>query len=277
MQSPIAFIKNLTIKILKDDCMGLSSEIAFNMLLSLFPFMLVLFAILALSGNINILYQINSVIKVILPTEAFSLIEKILRDLLQTPSHKILTLSFIGAIWTSSNAALSLIKSLNKIYNIKKPHHILISRLLSILILITSSSIIIIGSNLVIFSKIIINFLAGINPVIQPVSNIILLIRWPIAFISLFSLVLIIYYIVSESALHKNFLLRIKESLPGTTFFCIFWLIASSAFSIYVDNFGRYNAIYGSLGAFIILMLWLYYTALIILIGGEINSILGKK
>ena len=66
--------------------------------------------------------------------------------------------------------------------------------------------------------------------------------------------------------------MKIKSVLPGTFFFSFFWMIGSWCFSLYLSNLNTYNRVYGTIGAFAILMVWLYYTSLIVLIGGEINS-----
>ena len=63
-----------------------------------------------------------------------------------------------------------------------------------------------------------------------------------------------------------------KSALPGTIFFTTFWLIGSWGFSLYVNNLSTYNIVFGTIGAFFILMIWLYYTSILLLIGGEMNS-----
>ena len=64
---------------------------------------------------------------------------------------------------------------------------------------------------------------------------------------------------------------------PTKIFFTVFWLLGSWLFSIYINNFGSYNKVYGSIAAFAILMIWLYFTSIIILIGGEINNYVYEK
>ena len=81
---------------------------------------------------------------------------------------------------------------------------------------------------------------------------------------------LICYYILPH--LRGNDSFKRKSALPGTLFFCIFWLIGSWGFSIYVNNLGTYNLVYGTIGAFAVLMVWLYYTSVLLLIGGDLNS-----
>ena len=78
------------------------------------------------------------------------------------------------------------------------------------------------------------------------------------------------YYILPD--LRGNETFKRKSALPGTMFFTTFWLVGSWGFSIYVNNLSTYNLVYGTIGAFFILMIWLYYTSILLLIGGEINS-----
>ena len=78
------------------------------------------------------------------------------------------------------------------------------------------------------------------------------------------------YYILPDLKGKEKF--KMKSALPGTWFFCTFWLIGSGGFAIYVNKLNTYNMVYGTIGAFAVLMVWLYYTSLLMLIGGQINS-----
>ena len=78
------------------------------------------------------------------------------------------------------------------------------------------------------------------------------------------------YYILPDLKGNERF--KRKSAIPGTWFFTVLWLIGSWGFSIYVNNLRTYNMVYGTIGAFAVLMIWLYYTSVLILIGGEINS-----
>jgi membrane protein len=98
----------------------------------------------------------------------------------------------------------------------------------------------------------------------------ILTLRWPVSFLALYLMAFLSYYILPD--LRGNEKYKRKSALPGTIFFTTFWLIGSWGFSIYVNNLSTYNLVYGTIGAFFILMIWLYYTSILLLIGGEINS-----
>ena len=96
----------------------------------------------------------------------------------------------------------------------------------------------------------------------------ILFLRWPIAFAMLFLVSSINYYVLPAF----TFETKKRSVVPGALFFCIFWLIGSWGFSLYVGNLNTYNRVYGTLGAFAMMMVWLYYTSILILLGGNINS-----
>ena len=124
--------------------------------------------------------------------------------------------------------------------------------------------------NLIIFGKIIIGFLVEHMFISKIIAIVLLTLRWPIAFAALFLMAFLSYYILPDLRGNERF--KRKSAIPGSFFFVIFWLVASWGFSIYVNNLKTYNMVYGTIGAFAVLMVWLYYTSILILIGGEINS-----
>ena len=128
---------------------------------------------------------------------------------------------------------------------------------------------------LIIFGKVIIKFLVTYIGMTEHLANIMLFTRWPIAFLTLFIMAYLSYYILPDLTGHEK--LRRHSALPGSIFFCISWLIGSWGFSIYVNNLHTYNFVYGTIAGFAVMMMWLYYTSILILVGGEINSQLYEK
>ena len=128
---------------------------------------------------------------------------------------------------------------------------------------------------LIVFGKVIIKFLVTYIGMGQHLANIMLFVRWPIAFLTLFILAYLSYYILPDLTGHER--LRRHSALPGTIFFCISWLLGSWLFSIYINNLHTYNFVYGTIAGFAIMMMWMYYTSILLLIGGEINSQLYDK
>ena len=105
--------------------------------------------------------------------------------------------------------------------------------------------------------------------------NWILVTRWPVSFIALYIMTFINYYFLPCITKHNKY--RRRSILAGTLFFSVFWLLGSWLFSVYLDNLNTYNKVYGTIGAVAILMVWLYYTSIVLLIGGEMNSQVYKQ
>ena len=124
--------------------------------------------------------------------------------------------------------------------------------------------------NLIVFGKAIINLLVNHFHMSTGVAITLLTLRWPVAFAALFFMAFLSYYILPDLRGNEQF--KRRSAIPGTWFFTTFWLVGSWGFSIYVNNLKTYNMVYGTIGAFAVLMVWLYYTSILILVGGEINS-----
>lgn len=118
--------------------------------------------------------------------------------------------------------------------------------------------------------RVILDFIDHYFAIHDTVISTINLVRWPITFSMLFIIGFIIYYFMPNVSI--SFKNKILSALPGTLFFTLGWLGVSRLFGLYVENIAQFSRVYGALGAVIILLLWLYYTAFVILLGGEVNS-----
>lgn len=280
MKKKLNMIINMTINIIKDisknDLTGLASEMAFNFITAISPFFISVIAIFGLFSSDNIISQIIMFLNPIAPKPALQILERVLTGVNQTPPEGLLTFGFLGTIWSVTGITDVLIKGMNRSYKVNETRPIWITKSLAVFFVLITVLVLFIALNLIIFTSILLKYLSNyIIYIPNHIQIFILLSRWPIIFLALFTVILIIYaFMPSIKADNK---IRILSSIPGTLFFCIFWSLASWSFSLYTDNYSRYNQVYGALGAVIILLTWLYYTSLILLIGGEINSETYKK
>ena len=276
MKKIFKFIKNLLVNIVKDDFPGMASEMAFNFIFALFPFLIFLVAIFGLIGTESQISQILVFMEGFVPSDVMRLIEGVLRNVISSSSSGgILTIGLFIALFAASNATAVMIKGINKAFNVTETRPIWYTRWLAIVLVIMNAMVMFLGINLIIFGKLILFFIVRFFNFSPELANMVLLIRWPIAFSALYLVTFLNYYFMPNIGGDNR--VRILSALPGSMFFCVFWLLASWVFGLYVDNFGVYNKVYGTLGVFVVLMLWLYYTSLVILIGGEINSIAYKR
>jgi membrane protein len=182
----------------------------------------------------------------------------------------IAVIGFVTTIILSTNGVAVILKGLNRAYKVEETRSFVYTRILSFLMLLVNVLVLFLTINVIIFGKVIIMFLVANFDFSKGWAFTILTLRWPISFLALYIMAFLSYYILPD--LRGNEAFKRKSALPGTIFFTTFWLLGSWGFSIYVNNLSTYNIVYGTIGAFFILMIWLYYTSILLLIGGEINS-----
>lgn len=260
---------NLIDSIVNEDFPNAAAEMAFMMVIGIFPFMLFLMAIFGWLGKKFFVAKFVTALSTIAPDEVITLIKTVLNEVILFQKDGIVAIiGFFVTLFLASNAIAVIIKGLNRANKVVENRSFINVRLLSILMVFVHAFFLFISINLIIFGKVIVDFLYNYELISLAVKNILLIGRWPIAFLTLFTLASINYYVLPA----RDYSVVRKSILPGTIFFCIFWLIGSWGFSLYVNALGTYNKVYGTIGAFAILMIWLYYTSLIVLIGGEINN-----
>ncbi len=261
-------IKELPKRFSRDNISQTGGQLAYFFLLSVFPFLIFLNALL---GFLNI--SVDSIMKEIsniAPSEIMVLLKGYLESVVQTRNTSLLSIGLLASLFSASKAVDSLIIALNAAYSVENKRNFLTKKAVSIFFTFILGFAIVISLLLPALGKNIAFFIAEFIGI----SNILVLvwvyIRWIIVFFILFITIALLYHIVP--CVNQPF----KNSLPGTFFAVTSWLFVSYAFGIYVNNFANYSAVYGSIGAVIALMFWLYLTGIILVLGGEINDILSR-
>lgn len=175
---------------------------------------------------------------------------------------------FFVTLFLTSNAIAVIIKGLNRANNVMENRSFIKVRCLAMLMVFVNTFFLFISINLIILGKVLLSFIGTYFQISKVITDTILITRWPLAFLMLFLLATINYYVLPA----RDFSSKRKSIIPGALFFCIFWLLGSWGFSLYVNALGTYNRVYGTIGAFAILMIWLYYSSIILLIGGQVNN-----
>jgi len=257
--------------IIKNDFFGMASEMGFMLVVGIFPFMLFLMAIFGWMGNRSYLGSILHVLSGIMPNQAMNLLQSVLNETMIFNHGKLMAV--VGIVTTlvlSTNGVAVILKGLNRAYKVEETRNFVYTRILSFLMVFVNILVLFLTINIIIFGKVIINFLVLHFSMSQNAAVWILTLRWPVAFLALYLMSFLMYYILPDLKGKEAF--KRKSALPGTVFFTTFWLVGSWGFSIYVNHLSTYNLVFGTIGAFFILMIWLYYTSILILIGGEMNS-----
>lgn len=265
----IHFFKGLLKRLDRDDVFGLSAQLAYFFLLSLFPFLIFL---VTLIGYLPLSDQaVLGMIKQYAPQQTYDLIDTNLNDIMNTQRGGLLSFGAIATIWSASNGINAVISAFNRAYEVTESRSFLKSRLMAIFLTIAMIFVIVIALLLPVFGKALGQFffsLFGLSTGFLTVWN---ALRWVISFFVMMIVFLALYFIA------PNRRLTLKEVIYGAGFATLGWQLVSLAFSYYVDKVGNFSATYGSIGSIIVLMTWFYLSALIILIGGEINAIIKSK
>lgn len=264
-------LKRLIISVIQNDFYGMAAEMGFMMVIGIFPFMLFLTAVFGWMGNKSLMDPILAFLSTFMPEQAMELIITVLSEAMIFSHGRLMAIiGFCVTLILSTNAMAVVLKGLNRAYKVEETRNFVYTRILSLLMVFVDTMVLFLTINLIVFGKVIISFLITHFHMSKVLAIILLTLRWPVAFAALYLMAFLSYYILPDLRGNERF--KRKSAIPGTFFFTIFWLVGSWGFSIYVNNLKTYNMVYGTIGAFAVLMVWLYYTSVLILIGGEINS-----
>lgn len=263
-------LKEFVFRVIQDDVLALGSQLAYSLLFSIFPFLVFFISLIGysnLSSNDILLILSN-----VLPKNALELIENTVIKTANSKNIQLLCLSLILTLWALSGGFHAVMKGLNKAYNQRETRSALKIYIISILCTLGVTLIILCTLLFLVFGQMLGSFLAfklGFSKEFNLLWNIF---RYMIIFFG----TVVIFGAVYIST--PNVRLTWKQVLPGSIFSTIGIIIASIGFAFYVNNFGNYSKIYGSIGAVIVLLTWLFILSVITILGGEFNSILfGNK
>lgn len=275
-QSIIKYLKNLINRIIIDDFLGMAAEMGFWFAIGIFPFMLFMMSFFSMLGKKSLFMPVMHFLDSVAPTDSVNLIKEVLNEVMIFEHGGIVAVfGFCITVFLASNAIFCIIKGMNRALGIEEHRNLVVTRILSILMVFVNIFASFITVNLIIFGKVLLQFALNFINFSAGFVNVFLISRWFVSFIALYIMAYLNYFLLP--AWTGSDKLKSKSTLPGTLFFCFFWMFGSWCFSIYINNLHTYNRVYGSIGAFVMLMVWLYYSSVIMLVGGEINSQAYKK
>ena len=247
-----------------------AAEISFYLLLSIFPFLIFIISIVVYTPIIKF-NKYMFLLKDIMPFGVYNMMSLLIDSAIENRSFSFLILSFILAMYTMSRAVLSLIRGMNKSYNIRETRPYfevffisLVFVIMLVVLIFTSMIFLIFGEKL---GSFLFN-LIGLDKYFMYIWNIC---RYVVGIVTVIIILMNLYRFT------PNKKLSFSQVIPGAIVSTFCWLIVSLFYSFYSNNFARYNVIYGSLGGIIVLITWIYLSSWTILIGCEINARLYKR
>ncbi|MFQ3854197.1 YihY/virulence factor BrkB family protein [Staphylococcus parequorum] len=263
------FFSYLIYRIGKDDASGLSAQLSYYFMLSLFPMLLFLLSIVPVVGVEQ--STIRDMIKEHVPSDYAGQVSSIIGDIMGNASGSILSVGLILALWSASNGMTAIMNSFNVAYDVEDSRNFVVSKLFSVLFTLAMIIVLPIALILPTFGEQIGSLLFGPLGLGDQIKWIFNLVRVVLPLIIIFIAFMVLY------TLAPNVKIKMKSVIPGAIFATIVFLGGSFLFGIYISNFANYSKTYGSIAGIIILMLWLYITGFIIIIGAEINAIIHQR
>jgi membrane protein len=265
----IAAFKGSFSAFMRDDCMGLAQQIAYSSLLAFFP--AVAFLVGAL-GIFHLFDDVKNLLNPIAPNGVIKFISSLQHDSKGGTSAAAFAIGFFGAVWAASGAMGSIMKAVNRAYELQETRPFWKTRWIAIVLVVATGIttagvflLIVVGGSLgdAIAKK------AGLGGVFQWTWAIV---RWPLTFCAILLFFALVYYL-GPNMRQRSW----KWVTPGSAVGGALWLLLSGLFALYVTFAGNYTKTYGTLASGIILLLWLNYSAFALLFGAELNSELDRQ
>ncbi|MCK9994733.1 MAG: YihY/virulence factor BrkB family protein [Candidatus Krumholzibacteria bacterium] len=265
------FLIRLQREMAYDDCMGMAAQISFYTMLGLFPFLIFLLSLLSTFPlGESLKPEMLEALREQMPRESAEYVAGIVLELLPHYSQGLLSVGLLASLWGASMAVGALITTINRAYNIRPRRNMVTQKLMSIILVLLLSGMWLMSMTIILVGPGITQNIFEFMGIASETNTFWTSMRLPMAFILNLTALTILYYFAPEARQ------RVLSILPGALTATILWLLASSAFRIFLRNFGTYNKTYGSLAALIILMVWLWISGLVFLLGAEINSLMKR-
>jgi membrane protein len=255
----------------KNHTLQMAAALAYYFVLSLFPALIFLSAVVAYLPVSNLFDQAIALMSTFVPRDSMGLVRMVLSDVITPNRSAFLSFGLLGTLWAASGGFSAAIEALNIAYQVEdnrpfwrtRPLAILLALLVGVLLL-TALGVMIVGPE---FG----GWLSGRMHLSWLFAELWPYIHWTVAVLFAVLAVEFLYFLA------PNVKQRFWSTLPGAVLAVGSWIGLSYALGLYFRHFGNFNKTYGTLGAAVALMMWLYWTGFAILVGAELNAELAKQ
>jgi membrane protein len=245
-----------------------ASAAAFTFFLALFPAIIFFFSLIPYLPVENLHQELLDEMHLLLPENAYEAAVETINDLVETQHNGLLSFGFLVTLYFASNGITALVDGFNQAIHVVETRSFIKQKVISLFLFVAISLLVLTASLLIIFSGLALNY-AVTHGLLLSEGLIILLLnlgKWLIATLLLFTAIsLLFYYGPVNSANYKTI-------NTGAILATVLSICTSLLFNYYVNHFGDYNKVYGSIGTVMVIMLWLQFNCLVILIGFDLNT-----
>jgi membrane protein len=253
----------------EDTVVDCAAQLSYYFLFSLFPILFFLVTLVAYlpfaQGAVDAMLERAAPL---VPGQVMALVNEHLNSLVDQPRPRLLTLGFVVALWSASRGVNALRKALNLAYDVPESRPFWKTQVVAVLVTLVGTLLIPLSFTLFLLGGKLGEWLAGWLEFVEMFHVVWSWLRWPFTAALVMLMLALCYYVLPDV---KQ---RFKYITPGSVVGTGLWLACTWGFTQYVEHFGRYNVMYGSIGGVVVLMMWFYITGLIFIAGGELNAIL---
>jgi membrane protein len=261
------FSTDLKNEIKNDNVSNGAAALAYYWMLAIFPAMIALLSLLPYLPIPNLQQSIMDLLGQLLPGDASKMFSGTVQEVVSQRKGGLLSVGLLLTIWAASNGMYAIMQQLNITYDVKEGRSFLKVRSTAVLLTFLVGALIVAGLSLVVFGGVIQNYIGSVIGQASILTTVFAVLRWVIIGLALTLAFAVTYYFGPD--VEQKFKFLSPGSLTGVGVL----IVASLGFRLYADHFGKYNATYGSIGAVIILMLWLNIAGYVILLGSEVNAL----
>lgn len=244
-----------------------ASAIAFNFALAIFPTMLFLFTLIPFFPIQNMQAEILQLIREFLPENAFQYLESTLVSTLTVKKGGILSFGALASLFFSTNAIHALIQAFNNTYHSIDTRNWTTTRMVSTFLVFITFILVTTSVALIIFGQFVLTKLVESGILEMNITFYLITFgKWVVVIALFFFTISFLYYFAPAKKTQWKFI------SAGSTLATILALLTSIGFSYFVNNFGQYNKLYGSIGTLMVILLWLYFNSFALILGFELNA-----
>ncbi len=259
------FVKDLNQEVSNHNVYNGAATLAYYLMLSIFPGTILMLTLLPYLPIPHLQQAIMDVLGQVLPQESAKMFTGVVNDVLSNRHGGLLSFGLIFTLWSASTGLYAIMQQINITYEVKESRPFWKVRGTALLLMALFFILVVGGFGLIVFGGVIQNWVGNHLGWSSPLRIFFAAFRWVVILVSLLLAFSTFYYFGPDVEQEFKFI------TPGSVFGVLMLALATVGFRIYMTEFANYNATYGSIGAVIVLQLWLYIVGLVLLVGSEVN------
>lgn len=243
-----------------------ASALSFKFFLALFPAIIFFFTLIPYIPVAGFQDTLLTMLQNILPKQAYAVTIDTLEDIITKEHGSLLSLGFLATLYFSTSGINGIMDAFNDSIHVKETRSFLKQKLFALIMVLIISILIILAITLIISGSWLLDYLVKEKMLESAFTiNTLIVTKWVIIIVLFFFMISFLYYLAPARRERYRFI------SAGSTLATLLFILTSMGFNYYISNFSQYNKLYGSIGTLIIILMWIYINAIVLLIGFELN------